>query len=57
MDCDSARHGFILIELLVVIASVVLASLNSARDQARAAALESEAREIAKLFALNMWLG
>lgn len=61
MDYSNPRkHGFTLIELLVVIAiigtlaSVVLASLNSARDQARAAALKSEAREMAKLFELNM---
>lgn len=53
------NKGFTLIELLVVIAiigllsSVVLASLNSARDKAKDAAVKQEVRELAKLFELE----
>lgn len=53
------QRGFTLIELLVVIAiigmlsSVVLASVNTARNKARDAAIKSELSELANLMALN----
>ena len=53
------ENGFTLIELLVVISiigvlsSVVLASLNSARNKAKDAAIKQDLRQIATLMALN----
>src|SRR5690554_5402401 len=51
----SKRKAFTLIELLVVIAiigilaTVVIASVNSARDKAKSAAIKSEARQLFNL--------
>jgi len=54
-----ARSGFTLIELLVVIAiigllsSIVLASLNAARERGREAAIKSQVLELRKLMELT----
>jgi len=58
MTVRTSGNGFTLIELLVVIAiigtlaSVVLASLNSAREKARDASLASQVEEIRKAMEL-----